>query len=226
TDGSSMTRIISEVRAALAGLALPPGYFTSLEGAFQAEEEATQRILLLSCISLTLIFIVLYTRYRSLALTLIIMACVPFALVGGVLALILAGQPLSVASMVGFITLTGISTRNGILKVSHYINLILREGERFGEAVVVRGSLERMTPVLMTASAAGFALLPLIINGDTPGREILSPVALVIFGGLISATILDAVLTPTLFLRFGRKPVERLVAPPAVAGPPRPAEAY
>lgn len=153
------------------------------------------------------------------------MASVPFALVGGVLALIIAGQPLSVASLIGFITLTGISTRNGILKVSHYINLILREGQPFGQEVVIRGSLERMTPVLMTASAAGFALLPLIIDSDTPGREILSPVALVIFGGLISATILDAILTPTLFLKFGRRPVERL-ALPANGQSRKPVEAY
>ena len=213
SDGSSMTRIVADIRASLAGMRLPSGYFTSLEGAFQAQEEATLRLSLLSCISLSLIFIVLYFRYRSTALTLVIMASVPFALVGGVLALIIAGQPLSVASLIGFITLTGISTRNGILKVSHYINLILREGQPFGQEVVIRGSLERMTPVLMTASAAGFALLPLILDSDTPGREILSPVALVIFGGLISATILDAILTPTLFLKFGRRPVERLAAP-------------
>ncbi|WP_374447470.1 efflux RND transporter permease subunit [Stella sp.] len=227
SDGSSMTRIIADVRRALEQVRMPPGYFTSLEGAFRAQEEATQRIALLSCVSLTLIFIVLYTRYRSLALTLIIMACVPFALVGGVLALVLAGQPLSVASMIGFITLTGIAARNGILKVSHYINLILHEGERFGPGLVIRGSLERMTPVLMTASAAGFALLPLIVDADTPGREILSPVALVIFGGLISATILDAVLTPTLFLRYGRGAIERLTSPAAApASGAAPLEAY
>jgi HME family heavy-metal exporter len=119
---------------------------------------------------------------------------------------------LSVATMIGFITLAGISARNGILKISHYINLVLREGETFGPQMIVRGSLERLTPVLMTALAAGFALLPLMIGADEPGKEILHPVAMVIFGGLITSTLLDTVLTPILFLRYGANPVERLAA--------------
>lgn len=113
--------------------------------------------------------------------------------------------------MIGFITLTGISTRNGILKISHYINLVLFEGERFGREMVVRGTLERLTPVLMTALAAGIALVPLMIGADEPGKEILHPVAITIFGGLVTATLLDAFLTPVLFLMFGRKPLERLL---------------
>ncbi len=113
--------------------------------------------------------------------------------------------------MIGFITLAGIATRNGILKVSHYINLAIHEGVPFGRDLVVRGSLERMTPVLMTALSAGLALIPLMIDASAPGKEILHPVAVTIFGGLVSATILDALLTPALFLRYGRKPLERLV---------------
>ena len=139
-------------------------------------------------------------------------------------ALWIAGQPLSVASMVGFITLTGISARNGILKVSHYINLVLHEGEAFGPDMVVRGSLERLTPVLMTALSAGLALLPLILGADAPGKEILHPVAITIFGGLVSATLLDTLLTPVLFLRVGRKPLERLMQPDADGL--QPAEAF
>ena len=114
--------------------------------------------------------------------------------------------------MVGFITLTGISTRNGILKVSHYINLVLHEGEQFGRAMIIRGSQERLVPVLMTAASACCGLLPLVIQPYTPGKEILFPVAVTILGGLVSATILDALLTPLLFLRFGRRPLERLVS--------------
>jgi HME family heavy-metal exporter len=106
----------------------------------------------------------------------------------------------------------GISARNGILKISHYINLVLHEGETFGRAMIVRGSLERLTPVLMTALAAGFALLPLMIGADAPGKEILHPVAIVIFGGLITSTLLDTVLTPILFLRYGAEPLARLRA--------------
>jgi len=186
-----------------------------LEGIFQAQEEAGKLIAGLSLVSLAMIFTVLYSRYRSAVLALIIMGNVPLALIGSVTALWLSGQPLSVASMVGFITLTGISARNGILKISHYINLVLHEGETFGPAMVVRGSLERLTPVLMTAFAAGFALLPLMIGADAPGKEILHPVAITIFGGLVSATLLDTLLTPVLFLHFGRKPLERLMTPDA-----------
>jgi HME family heavy-metal exporter len=190
---------------------LPQGVFTSLEGTFQAQEEATRTILLLSLVSLATIFSILYSRYRSLALALIIMGSVPLALIGSVTALWVAGQPLSVASMIGFITLTGITSRNGILKVSHYINLALHNEMPFGWELVVRGSLERMTPVLMTALAAGLALLPLLVDASAPGKEVLHPVAITIFGGLVSATLLDAILTPLLFLRFGEKPLERLL---------------
>ncbi|MGE3230001.1 MAG: efflux RND transporter permease subunit [Hyphomicrobium sp.] len=212
TDGSDMARIVEAIRVEIAAAPLPQGYFTRLEGQFQAQEAASLLIALLSVVSLALIFVVLYTRYRSTALALIIMGNVPLALIGSVAALWIAGQPFSVASAIGFITLTGIATRNGILKISHYINLVLFEGERFGREMVVRGTLERLTPVLMTALAAGVALVPLMIGADEPGKEILNPVAVTIFGGLFTATLLDGFLTPVLFLLFGRKPLERLQA--------------
>jgi HME family heavy-metal exporter len=158
-----------------------------------------------------MIFAILFSRYRSVLFALIIMGSVPLALIGSVLALWWAGQPLSVASMIGFITLTGIATRNGILKISHYINLALHENMPFGPELVLRGSLERLTPVLMTALSAGVALIPLLVGADAPGKEILHPVAVTIFGGLISATLLDTFLTPVLFLRYGEKPLARLV---------------
>jgi heavy-metal exporter, HME family len=212
TDGSDMARIVEAIRGVLSEISLPQGYSTQLGGQFQAQESATRLIGLLSLVSLAMIFVVLYSRYQSAVLALIIMGNVPLALIGGVVALWIAGQPLSVASAVGFITLAGIATRNGILKVSHYINLVLHEGERFGPAMVIRGTLERLTPVLMTALAAGIALVPLMIGMDEPGKEILSPVAVTIFGGLVSATLLDAFLTPTLFLLFGEKALARLAA--------------
>ena len=150
--------------AAAAGL-----HRRSLEGTFQAQEEATRLIGVLSLVSLALIFMVLYQRYHSAVLALIIMANIPLALIGSVVALWLAGQPLSVASMIGFITLAGISARNGILKISHYINLALHEGEPFGRELVVRGSLERLTPVLMTALSAGLALHPAAVRRRRAG---------------------------------------------------------
>ena len=212
TDGSDMARIVGDIRNLVGEAHLPAGYSTSLEGTFQAQEEAARLIALLSLLSLGAIFTVLYSRYRSVVLSLIIMGNIPLALIGSVIALWIAGQPLSVATMIGFITLAGISARNGILKISHYINLVLREGETFGPRMIVRGSLERLTPVLMTALSAGFALLPLMIGADAPGKEILHPVAIVIFGGLVTSTLLDTILTPVLFLRYGAKPLERLSA--------------
>jgi HME family heavy-metal exporter len=212
TDGSDMARIVGDIRSVLGDMQMPAGYSTTLEGTFQAQEEASRLIGLLSLVSLGAIFIVLYSRYRSAVLSLIVMANIPLALIGSVVALSLTGQPLSVATMIGFITLAGISARNGILKISHYINLVLHEGEAFGPKMIIRGSLERLTPVLMTALSAGLALLPLMIGADAPGKEILHPVAIVIFGGLITSTLLDTVLTPILFLRYGAKPLERLGA--------------
>jgi heavy-metal exporter, HME family len=212
SDGKTdMAKIVADIRREIAATKLPEGFFTSLEGTFQAQEEASRTIGALSIVSLSLIFAILYSRYRSAVFTLIIIGSVPLALIGSVAALWVAGQPLSVASMIGFITLTGIATRNGILKISHYINLALREGMPFGPDLVVRGSLERLTPVLMTALAAGVALIPLLVDPAAPGKEILHPVAVTIFGGLISATALDTLLTPVLFLRYGRKPLERLL---------------
>ena len=222
-------QIIAEIRREIAASKLPQGLFTSLEGTFQAQEEATRTIGALSLLSLGLIFAILYSRYRSAALAFIIMGSVPLALIGSVAALWAAGQPLSVASMVGFITLTGIASRNGILKISHYINLALNERMAFGRDLVVRGSLERMTPVLMTALSAGMALLPLMVDAGAPGKEILHPVAITIFGGLISATLLDAFLTPILFLRLGEKPLTRLIENARSAetsGSPQAAQAY
>ncbi|WP_194725169.1 efflux RND transporter permease subunit [Noviherbaspirillum malthae] len=212
TDGSDMSRIIADVRKAIAATPLPASYFISIEGQFQAQEQATRLIVGLSLISLAMIFLVLYSRYKSGILALVIMGNIPFALIGSVIAMWIAGVSLSVASMVGFITLAGIATRNGILKVSHYINLCKFEGEAFSQAMIIRGSLERLTPVLMTALVAAFALAPLLLAADAPGKEILHPVAVVIFGGLVSSTILDSLLTPLIFWLVGRKPLEAIIA--------------
>jgi HME family heavy-metal exporter len=158
-----------------------------------------------------LIFLILYSRYRSGILAAIIMANIPLALVGAVVGLWLSGQPLSVAALVGFITLAGIAIRNGILKVSHYINLCAFEGEDFDTKMLLRGSQERLTPVLMTALVAALALAPLLFEADMPGTEILHPVAVVIFSGLITSTLLDSFLTPAMVALFGRKPIADLV---------------
>jgi HME family heavy-metal exporter len=212
TDGRDLSKVIADIRAVLAKAALPQGYSTALEGQFQAQEQAAALISLLTIVAILAIFAVLYSRYQSAVLALIIMSNIPLAMVGSVLALWISGQSLSVASLVGFITLTGIATRNGILKISHYINLCAFEGESFSQQMIVRGSLERLTPVLMTALVAAFALLPLLFSADAPGKEILHPVAVVIFGGLISSTLLDTVLTPLMFWCWGQRPLLQLLA--------------
>lgn len=212
SDGTDMAQIIRDIRAELDKYPLPEGYFTKLEGQFQAQEEASQLITGLSLVSLAMIFLVLYSRYKSTVLSLMIMGNIPLALVGSVIALWISGGALSVASLIGFITLAGISTRNGILKISHYINLVAHEGETFGKKMIIRGSLERLTPVLMTALVAAFALIPLMLAGGDPGKEILHPVAVVIFGGLVSSTLLDTLLTPVMFYLWGEKPMMKLLA--------------
>jgi HME family heavy-metal exporter len=217
-------QIVADIRGVIAQTQWPQGYGATLEGTYQAYEEAAARIGILSLASLLLIFLVLQSRYRSAVLALIIMVNIPLALIGSVAALWVAGLPLSVASMMGFVTLAGISTRNGILKISRYVNLALHEGAKFGPDLVVRGSLDRLAPVLLTALSAGLALTPLLSGAGEPGREILHPVAVTIFGGLLSSTLFDAVLTPTLFLAFGRRPLERLSA--ARADALAPAEIY
>ncbi|MEN9420507.1 MAG: hypothetical protein RI988_4128 [Pseudomonadota bacterium] len=219
TDGSDMGRVIGDIRRIIGSTTLPGGNFIRLEGQFQAQEQAIRLIAGLSAVSLAMIFLVLYSRYQSLALAGIVMANIPLALIGSVMAMWIAGVHLSVASMIGFITLAGIATRNGILKISHYINLCRFEGESFSQAMVVRGSLERLTPVLMTALVAAFALTPLLLAADAPGKEILHPVAVVIFGGLVSSTLLDTLLTPVLFWLFGEKATMRLTGPQPAAAP-------
>ena len=211
TQGRALSDVVNDIRKVVAEAKLPQGYYVTMGGQFEAQEEASKTIALLSIGSLALIFMILFSRYQSSVLALMIMANIPLALVGSVIGLWISGQPLSVAAIVGFITLAGISIRNGILKVSHYINLCAFEGEVFNQKMIVRGSLERLTPVLMTALVAAFALAPLLFEAEMPGTEILHPVAVVIFSGLISSTLLDTYLTPAMFWLLGKKPLESLI---------------
>jgi HME family heavy-metal exporter len=207
----ALSEVVTDMRKVIAQFQLPEGYFITVGGQFEAQEQAAQRIALLAAIAILLVFLVLYSRYQSTVLSLLIMVNIPLALVGSVIGLWLSGQPLSIAALIGFITLAGISVRNGILKTSHYINLMRLENETFSRRMIIRGSLERLSPVLMTALVAAFALLPLLFEAEQPGTEILHPVAVVIFSGLISSTLLDTFLTPAMFWLFGQKPAEKLL---------------
>ena len=179
-------------------------------GLYEAQQESTRLLLILGLGSLVAIFVILFTHYRSSMIAAQIMLNVPFALIGSVAALTITREPFSVASLVGFISLTGIATRNGVLMVSHYIHLMTVERQPWSKELIIRGSQERVAPVLMTAVTAGLGLIPLVLSKGEPGKEILYPVAVVILGGLITSTLLDFFVTPAVFYRFGKKAAERL----------------
>ena len=205
---SAITEIEERVRAQVL---MPPGYFVEFGGQFEAQRSATQLITILAGVSLAGIFLVLMMLYPSVRITLQILNAIPTAFIGGVLALVISDQSLTVASMVGFVSLGGIAVRNGILLVTHYFHLMKEEGEEFSESMVLRGSLERLSPVLMTALTAGIGLIPLVVNGSKPGLEILYPVATVILGGLITSSFCEFLIHPGLFWKFSGKDAERLV---------------
>ena len=190
---------------------LPAGYYPTYEGQFQSQQSASQIISILFAIALLGVFLVLYTLFRTINLALQVMAALPMAFIGAVAALVLTGQTITIAAMVGFISLAGIASRNGVLLLQHYLHLVEFEGERFTKAMIVRAGLERLAPVLMTALTAGIALVPLVLAAGEPGKEILYPVATVILGGVVSSTMLDFFVHPALFWLFGMKAAERAV---------------
>ena len=205
TQGRDLGAVVKDVRAAIdKKIQLPEGYFIKIGGQFESQQNASRRIFWLALLSLLGIFLVLFVHFRSSFLSLQVMLNVPLALIGSIVAIFITEGTISIATFVAFITLCGISSRNGILLISHYLHLMKEEGENFDAKMVIRGSLERLVPVLMTASTAALALVPLLLSKGEPGKEILYPVAVVIVGGLISSTILDLVVTPTVFLKFGK----------------------
>lgn len=190
---------------------LPAGYYPTYEGQFQSQQSASRVIGILFIISLVGVFLVLYTLFRTVNLALQVMAALPMAFIGSVAALVMTGQTVTIASMVGFISLAGIASRNGVLLLQHYIHLVEFEGESFSKEMIVRAGLERLAPVLMTALTAGIALIPLVLAAGEPGKEILYPVATVILGGVVSSTMLDFFVHPALFWLFGTRSAERAV---------------
>ncbi len=204
-SGGDLTGTVEAVEQALAaGLALPVGYRVTYGGQFEEAGRSLRNLALLSSLVLLGMYGLLFVAFRSHRDALIVLVNLPLALVGGVFALLAGGGVLSVASLVGFITLFGIATRNGVLLVSHYQHLMAEEGLPLA-AAVVQGSRERLAPVLMTALTAGLALIPLVLAGGRPGNEIQSPMAQVILGGLLSSTFLNLILVPVLFARWGRE---------------------
>lgn len=207
-QGRDLGSAVDEIKKKVGQLQLPAGYYVVYSGLIESQSSATQLIALLSVFSILGIYLVLFSHFKSSRMVLQIMLNVPLALVGSVVAVSLTGGVFSVATLVGFITLTGIASRNGIMMISHYIHLVEHEGETFGKHMIVRGSLERLVPVLMTALVAALALIPLTLDPQAAGKEILYPVATVILGGLISSTLLDMIVTPVVFYAFGKRALE------------------
>ena len=213
TQGRDLSSAVGEIQNRLEKqLNLPEGYFVEYSGQFESQQKATRSILILSGVSLVGMFIVLMVLLPSVRIVLQILNALPTAFIGGVLALVLTQQTLTVASLVGFISLGGIAVRNGILLVTHYIHLIREEGQEFSKETILRGSLERLAPVLMTALTAGIALVPLVLGGKEPGREILYPVATVILGGLFTSTFCEFLIHPGLFWKFSGKDAVKIAA--------------
>jgi len=203
--GRDLGRVIREVRAAVASrVALPQGYFVQYGGQFEAQEKATRQIAILSGGAIIGIFGLLYVALRSVRLVALVMANLPLALIGGVVMVFLAGGTLSIASLIGFITLFGIATRNGIMLISHYRHLVEQEGVGFD--AIVQGSLERLSPILMTALVTGIGLIPLALGAGEPGKEIQQPMAVVILGGIVTSTVLNMLVIPALYSKFAAPP--------------------
>ena len=194
----------SAVEAKVKALDFPREYHPEFLGEYAAREESRQRLMALAALSLLGILLIIHADFRSIRLTALVALTLPFALIGGVVGAIFGGGVLSLGSLVGFVTVLGIAARNGIMLVSHYRHLELEEGEPFGLDLVIRGSEERLSPILMTALATGLALVPLAWAGNKPGHEIEHPMAIVILGGLVTSTVLNLVLMPALYLAFGK----------------------
>lgn len=211
-SGRDLESAVAEIeRRVRQHVRIPAGYFVEFGGQFEAQRSATLLITVLTGVSLGGIFMVLMMLYPSARITFQILNAIPTAFIGGVLALVLTRQTLTVASLVGFVSLGGIAVRNGILLVTHYFHLMKEEDEGFTPHMVLRGSLERLSPVLMTALTAGIGLVPLVVGGRKPGLEILYPVATVILGGLVTSTFCEFLIHPGLFWKFSGKDAERLV---------------
>ncbi len=205
TGAGSLSTVAQEVQRRIGEkVHLPTGYYVVFGGQYEAQSQVLRQMVILSLAAILGIFLLLFLAFRSLRESLLVMANLPLALIGGIVAVLLAsGGETSIASLVGFVSLFGIATRNGIMLITHYHHLMRREGMSFGPALVERGALERLSPILMTALTAGLGLLPLALSAGKPGRKLEQPMAVVILGGLVTSTLLNMVVLPALYLKFG-----------------------
>jgi CzcA family heavy metal efflux pump len=203
----SLTEVVDDIKRRVSqAVKLPVGYYIVYGGQYDAQEQAANQIVTLGIAAVVGIFMLLFLAFGSVRQALLVMSNLPLALIGGVVAVLIASEgDISIASMVGFVTLFGIATRNGIMLVTHYNHLMDVEDMPFGRELVLRGAMERLSPILMTAMTAGLALLPLALGQGKSGRELEQPMAVVILGGLVTSTLLNMVVLPALYLKFGKR---------------------
>ncbi len=207
--GRDLGSVVDDIRAAVATtVPFVAGYRVDYGGQFESQQTASQRLRVFGVFAIAAVFMLLVLAFGGVRDALIVMVNLPLALIGGVAGLFLAGGVLNVATMIGFITLFGIATRNGIMLVTHIHHLMAAEGVKDFRSAVTRGAEERLVPILMTAAAAGLALIPLAIRGGQTGSEIQTPMAIVILCGLVSSTVLNMFVVPALYLRFGVAPAD------------------
>ena len=202
--GRDLGAVAQDIEAQLASLSFPQGYYARVMGEYAERQASSNRLTLLGVIAVAAIFLILLADFGSARVAMLVFLTLPFALVGAVLAAFATGGVLSLGSLVGLVTVIGISARNGIMLISHYQHLERQEGMSFGRELILRGSEERLAPILMTALATGLALVPIVFGGTRAGYEIEHPLAVVILGGLMTSTLLNLFIVPVLYLRYGR----------------------
>jgi CzcA family heavy metal efflux pump len=202
--GRDLGSVARDVEAALEGVEFPLEFHAEVIGEYAERQAAQRNLLIAGAVAVVVIYFLLYTSFENWRLATLTFFTLPWALVGGLLAAYLTSGILSLGSLVGLLTVLGIATRNGIMMISHFQHLEEEEGETFGPALVMRGAKERIAPIMMTALTTGLALVPLAFTGDIPGQEIEYPMAIVILGGLVTSTLLNLLVVPTLYLRYGK----------------------
>lgn len=211
-EGRDLGSIVDELDDKLADVKFETGYTYKLLGDYTERQAASKDLKAWALVAAAGIFLLLMAALKSFRLSVLAYVTLPMALIGGAIAVWMKGGIISLGSLVGFFTVLGIVARNGIMLFSHYQHLEEQEGEIFGPELAIRGAVERLAPILMTALTTALALIPLIVTGNVPGQEIEFPMAIVILGGLAVATILNLFIVPSIYLRFGRNKVGRQVA--------------
>ena len=211
THSRDIEAVHKDIELALKDLSLKDGYYIHFDGQLEKQQKGMLVILLMALISILGIYLVLFLHFKSHLVCLQILLNIPLALIGSVFAVFITDRVFTLASLVAFVTLCGIASRNGIMMISHYIHLIKYEKETFSKDMVIKGSLERLVPVLMTALTAMLALIPILLSKGEPGKEILYPLSVVIVGGLFSSTLLDMIVTPTLFYFLAKNSIKNII---------------